>query len=113
MFNHLYLDYGKTLIFGALEPMISKKKFALNQENLLNSPLLVVWLQQDYMLTRTKMNIITGLFQLVSSTVINSYIVNSEIETEFSKRKMELNALVEKCLNWREEFDKDFKVYFC
>ena len=59
------------------------------------------------------MNIITGLFQLVSSTVINSYIVNSEIETEFSKRKMELNALVEKCLNWREEFDKDFKVYFC
>ena len=59
------------------------------------------------------MNIITGLFQLVSSTVINSNIVNSEIETEFSKRKMELNALVEKCLNWREEFDKDFKVCFC
>ena len=59
------------------------------------------------------MNIITGLFQLVSSTVINSNIVNSETETEFSKRKMELNALVEKCLNWREEFDKDFKVCFC
>ena len=32
------------------------------------------------------------------------------IKNEFSKRKMELNALEEKCLNWKDEFDKDFKV---
>ena len=32
------------------------------------------------------------------------------LKNKFSKRKMELNALEEKCLNWKDEFDKDFKV---
>ena len=42
--------------------------------------------------------------------VTNNQIVNNEIEIEFSKQKMELNATVEQCQNWREKFDEYFKV---
>ena len=48
-------------------------------------------------------------YRFVSIDCFNSQIENYII---FSKRKMELKALVKKCQNWREEFDKDFKVCF-
>ena len=35
-----------------------------------------------------------------------------QIQNEFSEKVMKWKAIEERCQNWREEFDKDFKVCF-